>query len=307
MPTLDPEARALLDAVPIPPFHTVGLDEARALSDAGGLGESLPLPVVQDLAVPGAAGDLPARLYRATEDDRGAPLLVFFHGGGFVLCGLESHDSVVRALALGTGCPILAVDYRLAPEHPFPAAPDDAYAATVWATEHAVDFGGDPERVAVIGDSAGGNLSAVTALRARDEGGPALVAQVLLYPVTAHVTDDEAMRENAEAPLLTAGDVAWFQELYLPDSADVAHPYASPLRAESLEGLPPAVVVTAGNDPLRDQGDAYARRLHEAGVPVEHLRFDTLFHGFLSFAGLLAPAQRALDAVTTTTRKVLSL
>lgn len=304
MPTLDPDARALLDAVPIPPFHTVGLDEARALSDAGGLGEAIPLPVVEDLAVPGPAGALPARLYRPTEDD-GGPLLVFFHGGGFVLCGLESHDAVVRALAVGTGCPVLAVDYRLAPEHPFPAAADDAYAATAWAAEHAPDLGGDPQRVAVIGDSAGGNLSAVTALRARDEGGPALAAQILLYPVTAHVTDDEAMRENAEAPLLTAGDVAWFQDLYLPNPDDVTHPHASPLRAESFAHLPPAVVVTAGNDPLRDQGDAYADHLAEAGVPVEHLRFDALFHGFLSFAPLLEPARRAFDDVTAAIRRTL--
>lgn len=306
MPTLDPEAQALLDAAPIPPFHTVGLDEARALSDAGGLGEPIPLPVVEDLAVPGPAGALPARLYRPTEDE-GAPLLVFFHGGGFVLCGLESHDAVVRALAVGTGCPMLAVDYRLAPEHPFPAAADDAYAATAWAAEHAPDLGGDPQRVAVIGDSAGGNLSAVTALRARDEGGPALAAQVLLYPVTAHVTDDEAMRENAEAPLLTAGDVAWFQDLYLPNPDDVTRPYASPLRAESFAHLPPAVVVTAGNDPLRDQGDAYADHLAEAGVPVEHLRFDALFHGFLSFAPLLEPARSALDDVAAAIRRTLGL
>lgn len=305
MPTLDPEARALLDAVPIPPFHTVGLDEARALSNAGGLGDPPPLPMVDELTVPGPAGDLPARLYRPTEDD-GAPLLVFFHGGGFVLCGLESHDAVVRALAAATGCPILAIDYRLAPEHPFPAASDDAYAATTWAAEHVLDLGGDPERVAVIGDSAGGNLSAVTALRVRDEGGPPLVAQILLYPVTGHVTDDDAMRENADAPLLTAGDVAWFQELYLPNPDDRAHPYASPLRAESLAELPPAVVVTAGNDPLRDQGDAYAARLAGAGVSVEHLRFDTLFHGFLSFAPLLEPAQRAFDETVAAIRRTLA-
>ena len=227
---------------------------------------------------------------------RPLPLLVFFHGGGFVVCDLGTHDALCRNLCAGAGCVVASVDYRLAPEHRFPAAPDDCLAATRWAAEHAAELGADPARVAVGGDSAGGNLAAVVALRARDGGGPRLAGQLLLYPTTdAAAAGMPSLVENAEGYGLTVRDMAWFKDRYFDGPSDAGNPHASPLRAADLRRLPPALVQTAEYDPLRDEGEAYAARLREAGVPTAVSRRAGMFHGYLFFPGLVAAADAALD------------
>jgi acetyl esterase len=245
-----------------------------------------------DRTIPGPGGPLGLRVYTP----RGAgpfPLLVFFHGGGFVVCDLDTHDALCRNLCAGAGCVVASVDYRLAPEHRFPAAPDDCLAATRWAAEHAAELRADPARVAAGGDSAGGNLAAVVAQRARDEGGPRLAAQLLLYPTTdAAATGMPSLAENAEGYGLTARDMAWFKGHYLGDPAEAANPHASPLRAADLRGLPPALVQTAEYDPLRDEGEAYAARLRAGGRADRRSRRAGMIHGFLFFPGLVRAATR---------------
>ena len=201
--------------------------------------------------------------------------MVFFHGSGFVLCSLDTHDGMCRNLCAGTGCVVVSVDYRLAPEAKFPAAPDDCLAATRWAVANAAALGADPGRVFVAGDSAGGNLAAVTALRIRDEGGPRLLGQLLIYPVTDYYEPGTpSMIENAEGYGLTRAGMIWFWNHYLAAPSDGANPHASPFRAADLSGLPPALVVTAEYDPLRDEGEYYADRLRQAGVPTQMKRWD---------------------------------
>jgi acetyl esterase len=221
---------------------------------------------------------------------------VFLHGGGWVLCSLDTHDQTCRALTRDAGTITVSVDYRLAPDGRFPAAAEDAYAATTWAAEHAGELGGDPRRLAVAGDSAGGNLAAAAALMARDRGGPALAFQLLVYPVLDHRRVTPSHRENAEGFFLTGVHMRWYWEQYLGPDGDGAHPYASPGLAGDLAGLPPAHIVTAECDPLRDEGEDYARRLRDAGVPVEVVRYDGMFHGFFGMAELLPGARRAQDA-----------
>ena len=295
---VDPQLQPFLDAgAALPPFDALSVEEARARLKV------YPLPGARadavasaaDRAIPGPGGPLGLRVY--TPLGAGPfPLLVFFHGGGFVVCDLGTHDALCRNLCAGAGCVVASVDYRLAPEHRFPAAPDDCLAATRWAAEHAAELGADPARVAVGGDSAGGNLAAVTALRVRDEGGPRLAGQLLLYPTTdAEAAGMPSLVENAEGYGLTARDMAWFKGHYLADPVESADPRASPLRAAHLRGLPPALVHTAEYDPLRDEGEAYAARLREAGVPTAVSRCAGMIHGYLFFAGLVAAADAALD------------
>lgn len=223
---------------------------------------------------------LPVRLYypRLTGD---MPVLVYFHGGGFVLGSLDTHDSLARSLAVAADCLVVSVDYRLAPEHRFPAAVDDCLAAVRWLGDHAAEIGADPTRLAVGGDSAGGNLATVVALRLRDEGGPALAGQLLVYPMTwLRAPLEGSMAVNGEGYFLTASAVAWFENRYLADPAHASHPHASPLLAKDLGGLPPALVITAEFDPLLDQGEAYARRMSEGGVAVTLTRYPGAIHGF---------------------------
>lgn len=221
------------------------------------------------------------------------PCVVYFHGGGWVVGDLDTHDGVCRSLAALADCVVVAVDYRLAPEHPFPAAVEDAVAAVRHVCAHPADYGADPARVAVAGDSAGGNLAAVVCLLARDGGGPALVHQVLVYPVTDTDSAGRASyREFAEGYYLRRDDMEWYFEQYLTD-ADRADPRVAPLRARDLSGLPPATVITAEFDPLRDEGEEYARRLADAGVPVECRRFGGMFHPFFMLAGPLDAAREA--------------
>jgi len=225
-------------------------------------------------------------------------LTVFFHGGGFVIGSLETHDHVCRDLRAQSGAAVLSVDYRLAPEHKFPAAPDDCLQAVRWAAEHAAALGVDPSRIVLAGDSAGATLAAVTALRLRDEGGPAVRAQVLVYPVTDyHTPPTRSYLENAEGYSLTRAAMIRFWADYLHDAhnaQDALHPHASPLRAASLAGLPPALVLTAEYDPLRDEGEKYAHRLLDAGVPVTLWRHAGLIHGFFRMGLASVRAREAL-------------
>jgi acetyl esterase len=234
------------------------------------------------------------------------PALVYLHGGGWVIGSLDSYDATCRELAEGAGCVVVSVDYRLAPEHRYPAAPQDCFAAVKWVAANAGSLGADARRLAVGGDSAGGNLSAVVAQMARDQGGPAIRFQLLIYPVTDADFTRRSYVDNAEGYLLTTASMHWFWDHYLPEREKRAEPYACPLRAADLAGLPPAWVCTAEFDPLRDEGEAYAKRLQHAGVSTTLTRFDGLIHGFISM-GLVAPrAQAAIDEAVAALRKGLA-
>jgi acetyl esterase len=223
-------------------------------------------------------------------------VLVFFHGSGFVLCSLDTHDGMCRNLCAGSAAVVASVDYRLAPEHKFPAGIEDCLYATRWAAAHAPELGTDARRVAVAGDSAGGNMAAVTALRLRDEGGPALCGQLLLYPVTDyHTPGTPSYRENAEGYGLTRDTMKWFWDHYLSDPAEGAHPHASPLRALGSSGLPPALIITAEYDPLRDEGELYAEKLRAGGVPTSLSRYDGVNHGFMFWVGVVDKADAAMS------------
>ncbi|PPF80640.1 hypothetical protein C5B96_10805 [Subtercola sp. Z020] len=258
--------------------------------------------VVDDRAIPTLAGDLPVRIYRPRAEPgasptRALPIVLYFHGGGWTLFGaLDMCDWLPSRVAAELGAVVIAVDYRLAPEHPFPAAVDDAFAALEWAAAEAGALGGDPARLAVIGDSAGGNLSAVVAQLARDRGGPAVAAQALIYPVTDTVLDDRSMRLNATNPVLHQADMRRFLDLYLgPDAASPVRvdARAAPLRAENLGGLPPALVQVAAHDVLRDQGIRYAERLRDAGNRVDVQIYGDAAHGWVTYPHIMPTAKRA--------------
>jgi acetyl esterase len=248
---------------------------------------------VHDVQITGPAGPLPLRIYTPPVQ-KPAPALVFYHGGGWVIGDLESHDHVCRSLANGAQCVVAAVDYRLAPEAKFPAAVDDCFAATRWVADHSAELGIDPLRIAVGGDSAGGNLAAVVARLARDRGGPALMYQLLVYPVTDLRMSSASYVENADGPLLTKAAMAWFIDQYAHSDADRTDPLASPLLTPDLAGLPPALVLTAECDPLRDEGEAYGKRLMEAGVPAEVKRYAGMPHGFFSFGTAFDGSKEAM-------------
>ena len=266
---------------------------------------------VEDRTIPGPGSDIPVRVFRPREAPDGPlPGVVYFHGGGWVVGDLDSHDGAGRRIANAIGAVVVSIDYRLAPEHKFPAAVDDAYAATAWAAEHASDLGIDTARLAVAGDSAGGNLAAAVALMARDQGGPALAFQLLVYPVidsTATANDHPSKTENATGFFLHTSQMNWYRAQYLPDGHDGNDPYLSPHVAESLAGLPPACVVTMEMDPLRDEGEMYARLLVDAGVPVVLHRADGLFHGCFNMDAMLTGAKKAQDVAFAAMRKELEL
>ena len=295
---VDPQIKMLLDLrAELPELHTLSVPAARAqfaARDFPGLRKP-DVASVTNRDMQGPAGSLGLRVYTPLGDGP-FPLMMFFHGSGFVVCSLDTHDGMCRNLCAGTGCVVVSVDYRLAPEARFPAAPDDCLAATRWAVANAAALGADPGRVLVAGDSAGGNLAAVTALRIRDEGGPKLLGQLLIYPVTDHYDPGTpSMTENAEGYGLTRAGMIWFWDHYLPDKSRGADPHASPLRASNLRGLPPALVVTAEYDPLRDEGEYYAAHLHEAGVPTQMKRWDGMNHGFFFWPGVVDKAGAAMD------------
>ncbi len=305
---LDPQAKALLDAMPpMPDFSKLDLAPIRAVMDQSPFDVGPPEAVanVENRTIPGPAGEIRVRVY-TPEGSGPFPGLVFFHGGGFVLCSLDTHDGQCRSLANAAGCVVVSVDYRLAPEHPYPAAPEDCYAATRWVAKHGAELGIDVARLAIGGDSAGGNLTAVTALIARDRGGPALRFQLLVYPVTNFAFDTPSYLDNADGYFLTQGMMRWFWEKYLVDPRQGAEPYASPLRAESLANLPPGLCITAGYDPLRDEGEAYAERLRKAGVDIRTSRYDGMFHGFFGMGGQLAKAREAVAEAGAALRAALA-
>jgi acetyl esterase len=244
-----------------------------------------PVAAVADRTVPSPAGDVAVRIYWPEGTSGPVPVVVFAHGGGFVFCDLDSHDELCRAMTNGIGAVVVSVDYRLAPESPWPAAAEDVYAVADWATQQAGTLGADPGRLLVAGDSAGGNLAAVTAVMARDRDWPAIAGQVLIYPVIAAEFGTPSYQRFGVGYYNTAAAMAWYWDQYVPRLADRSHPYASPLRAQ-LTGLPPAVVITAGCDPLCSEGGGYAKALVAAGVPTIHRDYDGAIHGFMTMAGL---------------------
>jgi acetyl esterase/lipase len=254
-----------------------------------------PVTRVENLSAPGPAGAVPLRLY-AQGPARTRPVLLFMHGGGWVIGDLDTHDDPCRRLALDSGCLVIAVDYRLAPEHRYPAAVDDAWAALRWVAAHAAELGGDPARLAVGGDSAGGNLAAALALRARDAGGPALAYQLLVYPAVDCDLTRPSVKAHGEGYLLTAAGMRWFWDHYQPDPALRTQPLASPLRAESLAGLPPAWLLLPEYDVLLDEGEAYAARLQAEGVPVTVRRYAGAMHAFFNMSAAAIARQAIADA-----------
>lgn len=250
---------------------------------------------VHDTTCEGPGGPITLRVY-TPPGTAPHPLLVYFHGGGFVIGDLDSHDGACRELSAGAGCVVVSVDYRLAPEHRFPAAVEDCLTATRWAAEQAAELGVDTHRIAVGGDSAGGNLAAVAARHCRDADGPALCAQLLIYPVTDHYSrETPSLRDNAEGYLLTRDAMVWFADHYLRGPADTDHPDAAPLHADSLRDLPPVWLCTAEFDPLRDEGEAYGRRLQTAGVDTTMVRYHGAIHGIYTSASMLKLGQRMMD------------
>jgi acetyl esterase len=290
---VDPQIQALLDkGAGVPATHTLPVDVARAQYESRIplMGRPAPVGAVTERSIDGPGGASRLRIY--TPPGTGPfPLMVFFHGSGFVLCSIDTHDGMCRNLCAGAGCVVVSVDYRLAPEAKFPAATEDCLIATRWAAANTAALNADPSRIVVAGDSAGGNLAAVTALRIRDEGGPALAGQLLLYPVTDyHTPGTPSYAENAEGYGLTRATMEWFWRHYLPDASQAAHPHASPLRAADLSGLPPAFIMSAEYDPLRDEAERYGERLRAAGVAAEIVRVPGMNHGFLFWVGVVDAA-----------------
>jgi acetyl esterase/lipase len=307
---LDPQAQAFLEqlaAAGDPPLHELSVAEARQVIVAlfGTQGDPEPVGAVEERTIPGADGEMPTRIY-IPYGTGPFPVLVYFHGGGWVIGDLVAYDATCRALTNAAGCLVVAMEYRLAPEHKFPAAPEDCYAAICWVAANAVAIGGDPRRIAIGGDSAGGNLTAVVAQMARDRGGPALVYQLLVYPVTNYGYDTASYRENAEGYLLTKDAIVWFWNHYLRSATDGNNPLASPLQANDLHGLPPAMVLTAEFDPLRDEGEAYAIRLQEAGVPVTLKRYAGTIHGFFSLGAVLDQGKQAMADAAAALRTIFA-
>jgi acetyl esterase len=303
---LDPQLQAMRDQSErdnVPPLYAMSLTDARtadlaSIRQSGG--EPEPVYEVTDLTIPGPGGELPLRVYRPASE-RPLPVLLYFFGGGWVLGTIDTADGVSRSLANSSGALVVVVGYRLAPEHPFPAAIDDCYAALRWVAEHATEIGADPARLAVGGDSAGGNLAAAAALLARSDG-PALAGQLLVYPNTDQLAEDQSMRDADDPFLFNHHSVAWYRRHYLTDPDTAANPLASPLRADHLAGLPPALVITAEYDPLRDQGEAYARRLSDEGVPVELSRYPGMAHGFFTMAGTVDASRAAIAQAASSVR-----
>ena len=271
------------------PYDQLPPEEVRRLSTASILAREAPPEAIaraEDRSIPGPAGELPVRVY--TPDGLAPfPALLWLHGGGWVAGNLDTHDAGCRQIANEAGCVVVSVDYRLAPEHKFPAAAEDCYAATLWVAANAASISADPARLAVGGDSAGGNLAAAVCLMARDRGGAPVVFQLLVYPITDYSYDTESYRANAQGYLLTKERMEFYWDAYLGSPAEGCHPYASPLRAPDLRGLPPALVITAEFDPLRDEGEAYAARLTEAGVAARVSRWDGMIHAFFSMGAVI--------------------
>lgn len=310
--SLDKNVKALLDqmaSLGAPKLWELGPQAARAAMRMSIFRTNdVAIGATSDRTFPGPMGTVGLRVY--TPLGTHPPLLpglVFFHGGGFVLGDLESHDGLCRTLSNESGCRVVSVDYRLAPEHPFPAAVEDCFAAIQWVAANAAELGIDAARIAVGGDSAGGNLAAVAAVLAKKAGGPKLAFQLLIYPVAQlGGAETASMRENAKGYFLEKASMEWFTRLYCPEVNQRSDPRLSPLLARDVTGLPPAYVVTAGFDPLRDEGKAYADKLDAAGVPVTYVNYPGMIHGFFSFRGLVPKAREAVAAAAGALRAALT-
>lgn len=300
---LDPEVEAAIHRIAdlgVPEWHALSVASCRQLEDkvfSQGAGDP-PVAQTRELSIDGPVGDIRVRLYWPVREP-GLPVLVYFHGGGWVVGTLDGVDDSCRRIAVDAECLVASVEYHLAPEHQFPTQVEEAYRAVTWVTETATTLGGDPETVAVAGSSAGANLATVASLLARERGTPDISYQLLLYPITAHRFDTESYEENASGYLLSRASMRWFWAQYLRSDIDGYNPFASPLWADELTALPPATVVTAGFDPLRDDGVEYAGRLDAAGVPVDHRHYDGMCHGFLSLTDEVDTAAEAMQTVTS--------
>ncbi len=311
--SFDPDAKVVLDMIKAagrPPFEQLTPDEARqAYMNSRKLLQPVPEEVAEsrDTVAPGPHGDIPVRLYRpaGTEASAVLPALIYYHGGGWLLGGLDSHDVVCRRFANAAQCRIVSVDYRMAPEHKFPAAVDDCAAATSWAVANAASLGIDPSKVAVGGDSAGGNLAAVIAIMARDGTLPPVVFQLLIYPATDMMMTSVSSQAIRDGVPLTSSTMKWFIDHYMRSKADERDWRASPLRANDLSGTAPALVLTAGYDPLRDEGIAYAQRLEREGVRVIHIHYSDQVHGFMSMGKMIRAADQAIDQMAAALKKAV--
>jgi acetyl esterase len=308
---LDPQARALLDQMAeagAKPFEAMSVAEARqsayAFKDLGGPPEDV--AAVDHVYIPGPTADLPARIYHpAGAGDGPLPAMLYFHGSGWVVLNIDICDPFSRAYANRAGCVVVAVNYQKAPEHKFPIPFDDCFAATEWVFANADALGVDPSRIGVSGDSAGGNLAAAVALKARDRGGPDLRCQVLVYPAVDYGWDTPSALANAEGYMLQRGSMEWFWNHYVTSPTDAENPYCSPLRAASHTGLPPALVVGAEFDPLCDDARGYVAKLEAAGVPVKYSEYKGMIHGFLWMSAVLDQSRAVVDEVAGAVRTYL--
>jgi acetyl esterase len=294
-----PQVQAIRDRLEIeqvPNLYTLPIEEARAQDVQGAIttaGTPEPVGEVRDFVIDGAAGDLAARIYLPAGVER-PPALVYYFGGGWSLGTLDTSDAVCRMITNRAGCASIAVSYRLAPENKFPAAVHDCYAGAAWVAAHHDELGIDETRLAVGGDSSGGNLAAAVTLLARERGGPRFVHQLLVYPNTDAAADTASMREVTDKHFFNSNAIRWYWGMYLASPQDGNDPLASPLRAADLSGLPAATVITAELDPLRDEAECYARKLAEHGVPAEVIRYDGMMHGFFTMVGILDVAREAV-------------
>jgi acetyl esterase len=308
---LDPEIRKLLDdlAPVMGELDEQTPAEARALADEGMAaisGPGDPSVTSTDVRVPGAGGDIPVRVYTPAAAASPLPVVVYLHGGGFVIGSIRSHDGMCRDLTVATGAIFASVEYRLAPEHRFPAAVEDCWSALQWVHAHAAELGGDPDRLAIAGDSAGGTLAAVTAMLARDHGGPALRCQLLVYPGIGVTEDQASIRDNGEGYLLSTRDILWFRDHYLGPDGDDHDPRFDPIYATDLSGVAPAHVITCEYDPLRDGGQAYAARLRAHGVPVIERCYEGLIHGALGMEAVSAASRDMIHDASEVLRAALA-
>jgi acetyl esterase len=307
---LDPDMKALLDqmaAAKLQSFHQMTPQAAREqMARRTAAADVEPVARVEDRVIPGPNGDIPVRIY--TPNGSGPfGAFVYFHGGGWVVGNIQMTDQPCRMITNASGCVTISVDYRLAPEYKFPAGPEDCYAVTKWVAENATTIGCDPTRIAVGGTSAGATLATATALMARDRGGPKIAFQLLVYPATQRELDTQSHKQFATDGyyILSRADMEWFWGHYLASDADAANPYACPARAKTLAGLPPALVITAEFDPLRDEGEAYAARLGEEGIATILLRYDGVTHGFFGMPAFIEKSRRAIAEASAALRSAI--
>ena len=303
------ETQAILDMrAGATPFNEMSPQEAReAMAALRPQGQPEPVAQVHEMMVPGPAGDIPARGYLPTDDPSTLPTVVYFHGGGWVIGDLDSHDAVCRAICNRAGISVMSVDYRLAPEATYPAAAEDCYAAVAWMNSMYDQQGGRDDRIAVAGDSAGGNLAAVVSQMARDRGGPRIDSQILIYPVTDFNFETESYKQNGVNFGLSEVGMRWFWDLYLNHDSEGAQPYASPMQATDLSNLPRSLTITAEYDPLRDEGEAYAAALAAAGGQSNCTRYDGVIHGFVSAFEAVPEGSQALDQIAAELRAVFGM